>query len=200
MSAAGSQAKARFKPWHYAVLAGAIILVAALILYAMGRVPICTCGTIKLWHGNPNSSENSQHIADWYSLSHVIHGILFYGLLWLVMRDKPIGARLVLAVLIETLWEVIENSPFIIERYRAATISLSYYGDSIVNSVSDILFMIVGFFLARIVPVWVSVLVIIGFEALAAYVIRDNLILNVLMLVWPLDAVKEWQAGIAGSA
>lgn len=186
----------RISPLQYGLICAGLIALTAAILYGMGRVPICTCGTIKLWQGDANSSESSQHIADWYTLSHVIHGFLFYGLLWLIWRRAPLGARLTVAIIIEAAWELLENSPMIIERYRAATISLNYYGDSILNSVSDIAFMVVGFYLARLLPVRVTVILAIAMELLALYVIRDNLTLNVIMLAWPLDAIKEWQAGL----
>ena len=183
------------------ILAVAIWLAIGATLLAMGRVPICSCGTVKLWWGVVQSGENSQHIADWYSFSHVIHGLLFYGcahVLW--RRWKWFGGRpavwaLPIAVAFEGFWELLENSPIIIDRYRAVTVSFGYEGDSVLNSLSDIGFMALGFWIASKLPWWASVALALVFELFTLALIRDNLTLNVLMLVWPLDAVRQWQAG-----
>jgi hypothetical protein len=185
----------RLTPWHYALIGAALMAATAVTLRLMGHVPICKCGYVKLWHGIPVSSENSQHIADWYTFSHVIHGFGFYGLLWLIGRRWPLGLRLVLAIALEASWEIFENTDFIINRYREVTISLDYYGDSVLNSVWDITWMIVGFLLAARLPVWVTVTLVVALEAFVAYSIRDNLLLNIIMLIYPLDAIRQWQSG-----
>jgi hypothetical protein len=173
-----------------------IIVATAAILFAMGREPICKCGYVKAWHGVAVSAENSQHIADWYTPSHIIHGFAFYGLLFLAARKLSPGARLAIATATEAGWEILENTPLIINRYREATIALDYYGDSIINSVSDIGWMILGFTLASRLPIWASIAFIVVAEIGVAYAIRDNLALNILMLIYPLEAVRRWQTGL----
>ena len=183
------------------ILSIATIAAIGAALLVMGRAPICTCGTVKLWHGVVQSSENSQHIADWYSFSHVIHGLLFYFFAhllwrrWRLLGGRPAAWALPIAVAFEAFWELLENSPLIIDRYRAVTVSFGYAGDSVVNSLADIGFMALGFWIASKLPVWASVAMAIAFELFTLALIRDNLTLNIVMLLWPLDAIRTWQAG-----
>lgn len=188
-------------PDRSAIIAGLVItVVTAGILLAMDRPPICECGEIKLWHGDINSSGNSQHIADWYTPSHIIHGMLFYALGWWIFHQRGWGGEgavkwgFPLAVALEAAWEVVENTPMVIDRFRSVTANWGYSGDSILNSVADIGWMSLGFYLALRLPVKVTVILAIIMEIVAAAVVRDNLALNVIMLLFPIEAIAEWQA------
>jgi hypothetical protein len=172
----------------------ALIGLAAWVLYWMGRTPVCPC-PFKLWVGR-GQPEQSQHFLDWYSYTHVLHGVVFYLLLTVILRGHlSVAARLVIATLIECGWEIFENTPFIINRYRTATISHDYYGDTIINSVGDILSMIVGFLIAARLPVWVTIFLFFAAEVLLFVVLRDNLLLNIIMLIYPMEWIRQLQTG-----
>ena len=177
----------------------AIVIVAgaAAILLAMGRPPICTCGTVALW--GPVGPTQSQMLADWYSPSHIVHGLLFFAILWLVARKAPVERRFLFALAIEALWEIVENTPMTIDRYRTATAALGYTGDSVLNSLSDIAMMAIGFIAARKLPLWASIALLLALEIIPLIVIRDNLALNVWMLLAPSESLRAWQsaAGLA---
>jgi hypothetical protein len=176
-----------------AVAALLICSAAVAILIAMGRPPICTCGTIAAW--GPVGPMQSQMLADWYSPSHIVHGLLFYAILWLFARRVPVERRFLFALLVECAWEIVENTPMVIDRYRTATAALGYTGDSVLNSASDIAMMALGFLAARKLPLWASVALLLALELIPLLVIRDNLALNIWMLVAPNDAIRAWQAG-----
>jgi Protein of unknown function (DUF2585) len=178
------------------IVALAILAAQVLAEHFMGRLWICACGTIKLFEPGVNTAGNSQHLSDWYTPSHIIHGFLFYWLATAVMRNAAFGKRLALATLIEAAWELLENSPIIIDRYRNATMAVGYEGDSILNSAMDTVFMGLGFLFAARAPIWLTVTLAILFELATGYIIRDNLTLNVLMLIWPVEAVRVWQGGL----
>ena len=173
----------------------AIVITAAAILLAIGRPPICTCGTIDLWVSSTTSAKTSQMLSDWYSPSHIVHGFLFFGFLWLLARRWPVERRFLVALLIEAAWEIAENTPLVINRYREATAALGYTGDSVLNSLSDMAMMGLGFFFARKLPLWAAISVVVVLELVPLYVIRDNLTLNVWMLLAPNDTIRAWQAG-----
>ena len=179
--------------WTMAILIGALALTGGIELW-MGRSPLGPDGRFGWWAGNIWSSENSQRVADPYSFSHLVHGMLFYGFLWLVARKLPAQRRFLIALALEAGWELLENSPLIINRYREATIALGYTGDSILNSLSDILMMSIGFLFASRVPIRVTVATILVMEVGCALWVRDNLALNVIMLIHPVEAIKHWQS------
>lgn len=172
----------------------ALLVVTAGVEFGMGRLALGPDGRFGLWEGDIWSSEQSQRIADPYTFSHLIHGMLFYGFLWLVARKAPVRYRFIGALLLEASWEILENSPLIINRYREVTISLGYVGDSILNSVSDIVFAGMGFIFAWRARIWITVLVIVTMEIGTAFWVRDNLTLNVIMLIHPVEAIKAWQS------
>lgn len=183
---------------RHAAGVAALVAAMALVLAGMGRVWWCRAGDPELWSGAAEiaSRHNSQHLVDPYTFTHALHGVLFYGLAWAVTGGR-MGAvgRAWLGLVAEVVWEVVENTPWVIERYRAATISLDYYGDSVVNSLGDVLAYMVGYAAAGVVPVWTSVLAFVLIDGALALWIRDGLVLNVWMLLWPIEAVQRWQNG-----
>ena len=190
------QADAARRTKLFLLLAAVIVIAQALTLYWLGRHPICACGFVKLWEGNAFGPGNSQHLSDWYTPSHIIHGFIFYFFAWAVFRKASTAWRFAVAVFLETAWEVVENTPWVIEYYRNNTASLGYVGDSIINSVMDVLWMSLGFLVAWRAPILATVALALAMEALAAYVIRDNLTLNILMFIYPFESVKAWQTAI----
>ncbi len=172
-----------------------LLTLQATTLYLFGQPPIAVDGHIKLWEGVVLSPGNSQHITDWYTFSHILHGFLFYGLAWLALRKQPVGVRLLYCVGLEMGWEMLENTPMVINHYRQQALAQGYTGDSILNSVSDNLSMMFGFLLAWRLPVWAVVALGLGMEVFVAMCIRDNLTLNVINLLHPFEAIAAWQAG-----
>jgi hypothetical protein len=172
----------------------AVLAIAGTTEWCMGRLPLGPDAKFGWWDGDIWSSENSQRFADPYSFSHIGHGLIFFAILWAVARKKlTVKQRFLIALLLEAAWEILENSPLIINRYRSTTISLGYTGDSILNSMSDIMMMCVGFLFANWARPWMSVALILVMEIGCALWVRDNLTLNVIMLIHPVEAIKHWQ-------
>jgi hypothetical protein len=172
-----------------------ILAIHPIVLRWQGRLWWCACGRPFLWAGNVHSRHNSQHLADPYSFSHVEHGILLYGLFTWLFPRLSLGWRFVLMLAVEVSWEIVENTNYVIDRYRAATVSLDYLGDSVGNSLGDILSCMIGFYLARWIGFWGSVAFIVVTEIVMLFWIRDNLLLNIVMLFHPFESLKHWQAG-----
>lgn len=175
---------------------GAILVAQVGILLLFGQPPICTCGYIKFWEGVVRSAGNSQHLSDWYTFSHIIHGFVFYWFVRYAFPQWSVMQRLVLALSIEVGWEIAENTPYVINLYRQQALSLGYVGDSVINSVSDSISMIFGYILAWRLPVWSVVILTLAMELVVAYFIHDNLMLNVLNFIYQFDAVQQWQSAV----
>lgn len=172
-----------------------VLSLQAIVLLALGQPLISLSGFVTFWISDPVGPEISQHLTDWYSLSHVIHGFIFYFLATLLFPRLSFGTRLFIAVGVEVGWELLENTPMIIERYRQTALAQGYIGDSVINSLSDTIAMVLGFFAAWRLPLWASVAAVVGLEALPLFIIRDSLVLNVLNLLWPIEIIQNWQSG-----
>ena len=186
---------AKISPAGFMLVSSGLVVLQALVLLAMGQPPICTCGYVKLWHGVVLSDENSQQIADWYTFSHIIHGIAFYFILWLIAPKSSVWLRFAIAITVEVGWEILENTPMIIDRYRETALAQGYFGDSVINSIFDTLAAAFGFFIARTFPVRLTVALVVALEVFVGYMIRDNLTLNIIQLLSPSEAISRWQAG-----
>nr|WP_236649958.1 DUF2585 family protein [Rhodopirellula sp. SM50] len=184
-------------PWARPVWLDLTLIATAMVttLWLLGQPPWCQCGTYRPWSWEIDSRHNSQHLIDPYTFTHVLHGILFFAALWPLRRRMPAGVRLKTAAVVEAAWEILENTPMIIERYREATISLDYYGDSIANSVFDLSACLAGYAIASRLKWYYSVAILIVVEVALLATIRDSLLLNIIMLVWPSDAILQWQSG-----
>ena len=187
-------------PTRYLAIAGALLVLQVGALWALGQPWMSASGKIMLWANNPLSPETSQQIADWYALSHIVHGFLFYGLIKLIRPRLAFGMALLIAMGLEISWEIAENTPMVIEAYRKQALAIGYAGDSILNSLMDTLMMALGFLFASRAPVWVTVAAGVAMEVLAAVVIRDGLILNIMNFTYPIPFIERWQAGFALTA
>ena len=180
----------------YPILAMMVSIVGMVIaLYWQGRVWWCKVGDLSPWSSDIWSTHNSQHFFDPYTFTHILHGVLYFWIINLIFKEMPLRWKFFLVILVECLWELLENSNFVIERYRAATISLDYFGDSILNSLSDVLSCAFGAFLAYKLKFWRSLIYFAATEILLLFLIRDNLTLNIIMLIYPIEAIKQWQMG-----
>ena len=182
------------KKWIFAI--AMVIGVQALVLYLYGQPLICTCGYVKLWEGAVLSSGNSQHLTDWYTFSHIIHGFIFYAMIWYFLPKTPVWQRLFYAVAIEAAWELIENTPAVIEHYRRQALAQGYTGDSIINSVSDTCTMILGFLFASRMRASITIGVALALELFTGYMIRDNFTLNIINMIHVFPWIAGWQAGV----
>ncbi|MGI3184457.1 DUF2585 family protein [Nioella aestuarii] len=164
-----------------------------LTLWVWGQPIICTCGYVQLWVGSIFSSGNSQHVADWYTLSHVVHGMLIGLAGWALARRVSFDWIYAFAIFTGVGWEIIEHTNWVLDAFRATTINQGYLGDSVLNAMADFVFMMGGFFLASAIrPLW-SLLLIVVLELTATFVARDSLTLSTLSLVWPIQALDDWQ-------
>jgi Protein of unknown function (DUF2585) len=185
--------KKDYLPW---LLIFAVVVLSASQLWNQGRVWWCQAGDFSPWSWAVWSPHNSQHVIDPYTFTHVLHGILFFWIASLIFRKMPLAWRLLMAISVECVWEVVENTDMIINRYREATISLDYFGDSIINSLGDILSFAVGFWLAHKLRFWLSLVFFVVIEIILLIWIRDSLVLNIIMLIYPIEAIKQWQMGV----
>lgn len=187
--------RTRFSACAYVAAGAATVALAAVAELALGRKTWGIAGQPGFWSGDVNSPHNSQFLFDPYSFSHITHGVLLFGLLWMVAERLPVRVRALIVLAAESAWEVFENTDLVIQRYRAATISLHYYGDSVMNSMGDIATCMIGFALANVLPLRVSIAAVLILELVLALWIRDGLLLNIIMLIHPVLAIRSWQAG-----
>lgn len=188
-----NEAPAARSPW-FGLGVFAVLMAQILGLRLMGRPLFCACGELRLWSGEVLSSETSQQISDWYSFTHVEHGLIFYFLGWLLLPGLSVSRRFLLALGVEVAWEMLENSAWFVEIYRRQALAIGYSGDSIVNSVADVAFMSLGYSFAALAPVWASLALLGAIEIGLMASIRDSLALNLLNFAHPVDAVARWQA------
>ena len=170
-----------------------LVLLMALALWAEGRLLFCSCGEFEFWVGDTCSSRNSQQLFDPYSFTHILHGFLLFWLIAVAFKKLAPQWKLTLAVFLEALWEVFENTNFVINHYREETAALGYTGDTVVNSIGDLFCAIAGFLIARRLGWRRSVIAFLLLEVILFFWIRDSLLLQILMLIYPVNALKLWQ-------